>query len=64
DSTISTPAKKSNSHSDNKNNLKLIGTMDISTNGIIKCKNIKTDISICDDNTIVIDFEYKRILGN
>ena len=33
--------------------------MDISTNVVIKWKNIKTDISICDDNTIVIDFDDK-----
>lgn len=33
--------------------------MDISTDVVIKWKNIKTDISICDDNTIVIDFDDK-----
>ena len=33
--------------------------MDISTNVVIKWKHIKTDISICDDNIIVIDFDDK-----
>ena len=51
--------KKRNSHSGNNNNLKLIGTMDTSTNVVIKWKNIKRDISICYDNTIVIDFDDK-----
>ena len=46
-----------NSHSGN--NLKLIGTMDISTNDVIKWKNVTTNISTYDDNTIVIDFDDK-----
>jgi hypothetical protein len=41
------------------NNLKLFGTMDISTNHVIKWKNVKTNISTYDDNTIVIDFDDK-----
>jgi hypothetical protein len=48
----------SNSHSGN-NNLKLVGTMDITTNDLIKWKNVKTNISTYDDNTIVIDFDDK-----
>jgi hypothetical protein len=47
-----------NSHSGN-NNLKLFGTMDISTNDLIKWKNVKTNISTYNDNTIVIDFDDK-----
>jgi hypothetical protein len=40
-------------------NVKVSGIMDITTNGDIKWKKIKTNISIYNDNTIIIDFDDK-----
>ena len=40
-------------------NVKVSGIMDITTNGDIKWNKIKTNISIYNDNTIIIDFDEK-----
>ena len=40
-------------------NVKVSGIMDITTNGDIKWNKIKTNISIYNDNTIIIDFDDK-----
>jgi len=40
-------------------NVKVSGIMDITTNGHIKWKKIKTNISIYNDNTIIRDFDDK-----
>lgn len=50
-------SKNNQLHSDR--NVKVSGIMDITTNGDIKWKKIKTNISIYNDNTIIIDFDDK-----
>jgi hypothetical protein len=40
-------------------NVKVSGIMDITTNGDIKWNKIRTNISIYNDNTIIIDFDDK-----
>ena len=40
-------------------NVKVSGIMEITTNGDIKWNKIKTNISIYNDNTIIIDFDDK-----
>lgn len=37
--------------------------MDITTNGVIKWNKIRTNISLYNDNTIIIDFDPPRFIG-
>ena len=39
------------------------GTMDITTNGDIKWNKIRTNISLYNDNTIIIDFDHNQFIG-
>ena len=44
-------------------NVTVSGTMDITTNGDIKWNKIRTNISLYNDNTIVIDFDPNEFIG-
>jgi hypothetical protein len=44
-------------------NVTFSGTMDITTNGEIKWNQIRTNISLYNDNTIIIDFDPNQFIG-
>ena len=44
-------------------NITVYGAMDITTNGDIKWNKIRTNISLYNDNTIVIDFDPNEFIG-
>lgn len=44
-------------------NVTVSGTMDITTNGDIKWNKIRTNISLYNDNTIIIDFDHNQFIG-
>jgi hypothetical protein len=44
-------------------NVTVSGTMDITTNGEIKWNQIGTNISLYNDNTIIIDFDHNQFIG-
>ena len=44
-------------------NITISGAMDITTNGDIKWNKIRTNISLYNDNTIVIDFDPNEFIG-
>jgi hypothetical protein len=44
-------------------NVTVSGTMDITTNGEIKWNKIRTNISLYNDNTIIIDFDPNEFVG-
>ena len=44
-------------------NVVVSGTMDITTDGVIKWNKIRTNISLYNDNTIIIDFDPPRFIG-
>ena len=44
-------------------NVTVSGTMDITTNGDIKWNKIRTNISLYNDSTIVIDFDPNAFIG-
>jgi hypothetical protein len=44
-------------------NVTVSGTMDITTNGDIKWNKIRTNISLYNDSTIVIDFDPNEFIG-
>ena len=44
-------------------NVTISGTMDITTNGDIKWKQIRTNISLYNDNTIIINFDPNQFIG-
>jgi hypothetical protein len=44
-------------------NVTVSGTIDITTNGDIKWNKIRTNISLYNDNTIIIDFDHNQFIG-